>query len=290
MFLDPKKLERNFIKSCLKKIPKEDFISCEYDIENQSEITDILIIFSTPRSGSTFLSELLFRSGLCLPHEYFQPFQYLPILAERWNAIENLTISKEKFIEALIKYRTSEKGWLGINLHGEHLAEFNRYRDYFPNVNWHCIYLYRQNTIKQAISLDVAFQNKKWTKFFDEKAPLKYSYNSIYDKLIRINKQNNLIQSYLNSFYSDIIKISYENLISNPIPILSDALPAITLSDNSVKSVNIEKQKDILKQQWNEQFSKDYFDKEKLKTHLTDEKVTIKGKIFKILSRRKNSK
>ena len=40
------------------RIPKQDFVNALYDIDYGVETTDVLIILSTPRSGSTLFCEL----------------------------------------------------------------------------------------------------------------------------------------------------------------------------------------------------------------------------------------
>lgn len=286
MKINKNNLRTDIIAAKKELMPDEDFINEAYDEQKNSDITDVLLIFSTPRSGSTFLTDLLYRSNLCLAHEYFQPFQYLPILAERWGAIDNLEISKDKFINSLIKYRTSEKGWLGINLHGEHLAEFQAYRKYFPNVNWHCLYLSRQDTLKQAVSYEIAVQTQKWSKFFHQNNNPSYSYKDIREKLIRINNQNNLILSYLNEFDCPVNFITYESLIENPIAILSNALSEDLVSHDAVRFSQIKKQSNSLNSQWYEQFSKEYFDKEKFNSHIVAAgNETVKSRIKRVFSK-----
>jgi LPS sulfotransferase NodH len=132
-------------------------------------------------------------------------------------------------------------------------------------------------------------QSQKWSNFFDENNKPQYSYDSIIEKLNRINKQNNLISSYLNTFDCEVKYLTYENLIANPITILRDALSTDLISDDAVKSSTIQKQANNLNSEWYSRFAKEYFDNEKLNTHLVDCNETIRAKFSKLLSIRKDS-
>jgi len=112
----------NLLSDIKKLIPKSDFIDQQYDTDEQTPIKKVLIVLSTPRSGSTFFCDILFNCKICLAHEYLQTEQYLPVLANRWQCITNCSLDKKKFIEELSRYRTSKEGILGINIHGSHIG------------------------------------------------------------------------------------------------------------------------------------------------------------------------
>jgi LPS sulfotransferase NodH len=114
-------------------IPADDFVSAKYDVMKISRLDKVLILLSTPRSGSTLLSDILRSNEVCLPHEYFQPYQYMPILADRWSAIgKDNILDGRQYIQSLTRCRTFVGGWLGINLHESHIHIYERLRTYFP--------------------------------------------------------------------------------------------------------------------------------------------------------------
>ena len=239
-------------------IPNQDFIDEQFDSQTGVELTDVMVILSTPRSGSTFLSDLIFKNEICLPHEYFQPFEYLPILAKRWNCIKNGKLDKKKYLDNLIKFRTSEKGWLGINLHGEHLQEFSQYRKLLPDVNYHYVYVFRENCILQAISYEMAMQTRKWSSHFDSTDQPFYNFHGIKRRLNILNHQNNLIMAFLSTNNIEFKSITFEKMISNPEPVLKGIVPK-----NFHNILNIEtelkKQSSNLNKDWSKIFSKEYF-------------------------------
>lgn len=71
------------------RIPESDFVSAYYDRDYSETTTKVLIIFSTPRSGSTLLCDMIYEARGPLAHEYFQPYQYMPILSRRWGALHD---------------------------------------------------------------------------------------------------------------------------------------------------------------------------------------------------------
>ena len=73
-------------------IPKQDLVDAQFDLDENNLTENILVIFSTPRCGSSYLCNLLRTNSLCIPHEYFQLEQYLPILSKRWGCTSDRLI------------------------------------------------------------------------------------------------------------------------------------------------------------------------------------------------------
>lgn len=258
------KIDSSSLPNIISDIPKEDFIDAQFDVNNNSPVKDVLILFSTPRSGSTLLTDLLQTNNLCLPHEYFQPFKYLPILAERWGCIENNHLNKISFLESLIKFRTYPNGWLGINVHGEHLAIFSKFDDLFPAVNKHYIHLQRQNIIPQAVSYEIAVQTNQWSSKYKSKAEANYNYTAIENKLHRIQRQNALISSYILSRNISCETIYYEDIIAEPLAILKNIIPENIIPDFSPNTISakssMKKQSSERNKNWTDRFSHEYFE------------------------------
>lgn len=135
----------------------------------------IYILYSTPRSGSTFLcSSIYHKSGLVI-HEYLQPFQYLPYLAERFGAIDNRiedgrflkSVSLRRYLQGLVAAR-AQQGVLGVNCHLSHMgylrALIHLAKSLYPNLEIEQDYLYRGNLYKQAASYAIAKESKLWSQ------------------------------------------------------------------------------------------------------------------------------
>lgn len=255
-------LSKGYVKKVSCMIPREDLIDCQYDYVEASELTDILFILSTPRSGSTLLSDLIYNCGLCIPHEYFQPYEYLPILADRWGCITSQrTLNKPKFIDHLITLRTSTKGWLGINLHGEHIVYFQQFEHLFPKVRKHFVYIIRLDIIAQAVSYELASQTGQWNSNFDRQNEPVYNFHSILGKLKKVNYQNTLIQSYLYSKKYDCEKIVYEQLTVDPFLQVQKIIPDNILRCFELSS-NLMRQSSSINEEWIRRFSYDFTSRE----------------------------
>ena len=110
-----------------RQYPTEEFICKKYDRASKDKLRTIILLLSTPRSGSTLLCDLIYKSIGVLGHEYFQPHGYIQELARRWDVLEDGSIDVSKFIESLIYYR-SKNGILCINLHGSHIKLFMKFK------------------------------------------------------------------------------------------------------------------------------------------------------------------
>ncbi|MCP4237762.1 MAG: hypothetical protein GY770_30015, partial [Aestuariibacter sp.] len=105
------KLTPQAIDTFLRALPESDYINQQYDaVSELSKPTRITVLLSTERSGSTFASEWLYqRSGIVM-HEYFQPFDYLPITATRWAASDGNRVNIDTYLRQLSNNRCSPQG------------------------------------------------------------------------------------------------------------------------------------------------------------------------------------
>jgi LPS sulfotransferase NodH len=97
-----------------------DFIEPRFDNEEvYTGPTAEVMVLSTPRSGSTAVCSLLHNNGIGTPHEYFQPYQYLPALARRVGLTE---VNQDNLhrITAFLRTRRSRGGWFSYNIHSSH--------------------------------------------------------------------------------------------------------------------------------------------------------------------------
>ncbi len=252
-------ISRDQVLDALKKIPEKDFIDGQYDLEASSQLKKIIFILSTPRCGSTLLSGLFYRNGFCLPHEYFQKFQYMPILADRWGCINDEVLDKQAYLDNLIKKRTSPKGWLGINLHGEHLATFSHFENLMPEVEMQFIHLMRQDPIAQAVSYELATQTGQWSSHFSQTGNACYTFSGIKKRLAMINEQNAIIRTYLKSRKLDHEILYYEDLLENPVAKLKELLPDLPLEGLNIESA-LKRQSSAINNEWIERFSSEYYE------------------------------
>ena len=247
------------------KIPEEDYINSQFDVARETRPSKLLLLLGTPRSGSTYLCGLLKANNICLPHEYFQPWEYMPLLAERWQCLSaEGGIDKQKYLRELIKHRTYESGVLGINLHADHLSVFRQFEDALPDIPVEIIHLIRRDTIKQAISYDIAKQTDGWSSHFEKRAEPTYNYEAIRQKADTINSGNLLISAYAATRGIPAKTIYYEDLVISPAQALGAALGISDLvSDNTGKG--LKRQSGPLNDQWAKQFAADLVQQETTK-------------------------
>jgi trehalose 2-sulfotransferase len=249
------KLDQDRLKRAFEKVPEEDFVNARYDSDVSHEPQKILIIFSTPRSGSTLLCDYIKQAGLCVPHEYFQSTDYMPILGYRWGCIHGEKLNLDQYFESLLRYRTSPNGWLGINVHGSHLNIFLKFFNRHPKFYYHFIHLERKNTIAQAVSYEKASQTSGWSTYFNKIEPPSYCFNSIMDKLDRVEDQNSAIRCFLAG--KNFSALFYEDFIFNP----SHEIVRVGLIDNSKTpsfKPSLKQQNDGVNEKWIEKFSSDF--------------------------------
>ena len=245
------------------RVAEEDFIQEHFDFSSAPRPTDLLIILSTPRSGSTFLSSLLFEANFGLPHEYLQASQYMQILNDRWNFTQERTkrINWRNFVIALADKRTSQNGWLAINAHASHLPRLSKALPYWSDLNWHVVHLERKDTIGQAISWCEARTKRKWTNDFLEIGEWHYDFHEVKSAYDTILAQNSSLSRIRRLMKSSSVSISYEEVIRDPVRSL-ERITSKPRSDFSkefrIENIGLKKQShDDSRALYRERFMKD---------------------------------
>jgi len=253
-------IDTSDLSELIAKIPVEDFIDIQFDYDYDVSTNDVLIIFSTPRSGSTLLSDLINKNNICLTHEYFQPYQYLPILASRWGCIRDGKLDKAAFLGNLFRYRTYPGGWLGVNLHGEHLKIFSKFEKGFADVRKHFIHIIRRDLISQAVSYEIAIQTGKWSSYFDSQADANYNFTGIKTRLESIQSQNAIISAFIKSRNISCTILYYEDLVENPKDTIQSIIPDVKTDSLLLMESGLKRQASSRSKEWIERFSLEYFE------------------------------
>jgi LPS sulfotransferase NodH len=240
-------------------IPANDFIDAQYDADRDVVTTDVLVILSTPRSGSTLLCELLRLNDVCLPHEYFQPGQYLPLLADRGGCVDGEELNAAKYVAALRRYRTFANGWLGINLHGSHLELFDRLGDHLKGTRIHYLHLVRRDVLAQAVSYHIASQTGQWSSEFSARHSPEYDFSKIENRLQRIQGQNLLIASYLAARELPAPTIYYEDLARDPAGMLRQ-VPGVPPGRALCTQPTLQRQAGTRSSEWRQRFAREYYE------------------------------
>lgn len=254
---DDIRITNNQIIAAKEKIPEGDFIDRQYDVDHSQELKGLFFLLSTPRSGSTMICDLLYKSGFCLTHEYFQPSDYLPILSDRWGCIKADTLDKEMFVKQLIRFRTLKSGWLGLNLHGHHLPIFYNFKEYFPDTERIFVRLRRRDIIAQAVSYEIARQTGKWSSEFQSDVQAIYSFDNIKSRINMIKQQETITDVFVTSVNEKIIEVIYEDFLLDPVYALSAIVPG-KISNINLVEASINKQSSSINKEWVSRFTKEF--------------------------------
>ena len=129
------------------------------------------LICGTPRSGSSLLCEALINTGIAgQPEEYFLP-QNECIWQERWG-----TSTYSEYLASTIKQCTTPNGVFGAKMMWAYFDNFvHKVRQAYANQavpspdlmasifpNLHCIWIKRNDKVRQAISQAKAIQTNQW--------------------------------------------------------------------------------------------------------------------------------
>ena len=237
----------------LAHIPADDFVQAAFDQAVPTAIARLLLILSTPRSGSTLLCAYLRQLDLCVAHEYFQPFQYLPLLAKRWGCVRRGVLNNKRFVNALVARRTHHTGWLGINLHGSHLDTYRRLAPYLPNVDMTAVFLRRRDLDAQAVSYEIASQTHQWSSHYARRREPEYDGQKIVERRTQLADQNAAIEAFLRNAGVGARTVYFEDLVSDAASTLGD-LGVLSGDVALPDDIDIKRQATPLNQRWLERF------------------------------------
>jgi LPS sulfotransferase NodH len=197
-------------------------------LENVSMMPHTLYaVVCTPRSGSTFLCDLISQNigGKAIEH-LRDPLLYL--LKHR----ETLNIDFSLFIEKLLVF-CSVNGVFGTKLISHFLLDLVNFLeddelsliiDYFNMRGLKVVYLYREDKYAQTVSKYLASRSKKWhvissndiSDYQNSVKEIDYDFNTlkkIYDNFI---EEESKLESFLQSRSNfEVLKVSYECLVED---------------------------------------------------------------------------
>jgi len=245
-------------------IHTDDLIRAKFDCPYDSTAKHLLVLYSSPRCGSTFACHVLRDTRICVAHEYFQPFQYRPYLEKRWNIAPD---NDSEYISQIVKHRGGPNGILGINLHGRHIKYWEKARHALPrSISETHIRIKRKDLEAQAVSYYIARNTNNWIKSDTRKALPTYNYFAIRNLKKEIVESEGLIDAFIKQNSLPVRTIFYEDFITDPYMIvellkseMSDDLFKHSLSTASRFRVETKMEDDPIKHLYVKQFKKDNF-------------------------------
>lgn len=181
-------------------------------LKHKSEASLKYCVFMIPRSGSTLLAELLARTHrLGFPGESFVP----DIVRTFSLAFADTFDSYEDF---LVRQLRTENGVFGIEVEPERFREESRF---FADVkDWRHIYIWREDILAQAISLQISNDTGVWHSFSPGSQEAQFHYilrSAIIWQINYLLSNEKYFRDYFAQNGLSPYRISYEALIADPV-------------------------------------------------------------------------
>ena len=231
------------------------------------------LVCGTPRSGSTYFSAALLKTGVAgNPDEYFDR-EHFPFWSNQWGVSSMAEYLPRAFQEA-----TTANGVCGITLHRDGLFDYflpqleqlPQYRgrglsahellaEAFPNL--HYIWLTRRNKVRQAVSLWKATQTGQWvgTQQSQPNAEAVYDFDEVDYRMQFLTKAEADWQDFFSTANVTPLTIVYEDFVTNYDETVRRVFRYLGLDqhrDETWKKPRMIKQADERSEQWVQQFYK----------------------------------
>ncbi|GGD31422.1 hypothetical protein GCM10010915_09610 [Microbacterium faecale] len=221
-----------------------------------SDAREVILLLSTPRSGSTFLSEQFRVHGGFVTHEYFNSKYGIPALAERWGCLDSAgRLDARRYIQELRRYRTGADGRLGINLHGSHVPIYALFARHLTDLPVRAIRLNRGDTISQAISLSIAKQSGRWSSNHAGRSDAIYNFEHITKMVEELARQNARMDAFEAAFNLHPTRLEYDEVVAAPHATVAAVLDVEAKPQQT--SDRLEKQRGRRNAEWRERYIAD---------------------------------
>ncbi|MBT4718138.1 MAG: hypothetical protein HOO19_17055 [Rhodospirillaceae bacterium] len=122
------------------------------------------LICSAPRTGSSYLCELLIASGVMgVPAEYFNNRSGIRRMTKNFGIGRNGHVPMERYIELLKKHRTTANGLFGAKIQHWQIGNLTKAKlisKHFPGAKF--IHLTRADILAQIVSHNIAVRTGNW--------------------------------------------------------------------------------------------------------------------------------
>lgn len=227
------------------------------------------MLATTPRSGSTFFSTLLWRTGVAgAPMEYLNfvavAADMMPRLGFDAHQVRTMTDDELSHYWKMVKeVRTSSNGVFSYKMFMMNISYlFNRHPKFlFEEISPdHVIYLTRQDILSQAISYARAIQTKVWYTDAGDAALASYEYGRIKRARDGLLAQHKFWEGYFLHTGIDPIRITYEDLLENASSTVESVLARMNLALEPRRQIAIpdfKRQRDDVTEEWRLRFQQD---------------------------------
>lgn len=200
-------------------------------------------MITTPRTGSTFLCDLMFQTGIMgKPSEFFNLIYCYKRKIDEMKLNLNLPF-KDRY-QSLRNHHFMKYGTLGSKLQMNDPHQKTNLEQSNHNIQY-WVWMVRENVVMQAISWYKAEYTKQWTasksslnKIKKENLEVPYHKDDIVEYIEKIKKTNAEIENFLQD--KKFIKICYEkDICKNPINTIKKIQNFLDLNAIKIKSLKI---------------------------------------------------
>jgi LPS sulfotransferase NodH len=228
------------------------------DNERPVAARNLLVVLSTPRSGSNYFCDVIEKEGLCRLTEYFHPTIHMPILADRWGCVTSGKLNFVRYGQALRDRIANEAGWVGTKLLDEHVEFFLASMPAFKDMAIHWVYLIRRDHIAQAISHYIAFVSGRWiSNDPGTDSNVVYNYQKIRWSLNAITRGNIIIRAFLTRERISPTIVYYEDVM-NDVEGQLNRIPGFVDRPLRAMRSSFERQATGRNAEWAERFARDF--------------------------------
>lgn len=230
-----------------------------YDFETRDKGPDNqYVIMTSPRSGSTSLSLMLWRTG-CMgaPLEYLNLDRLKGITGPRKNRAFSAYWSKIK------STRTSANGVFGLKVFANFAYAIQQAKPMlFSELFRHSklIRLTRSDQVAQAVSLARALQTKRWYSPDAESGLPSYDFEQIAEALHRIKTYEIWWDALLESLGRSVLHLTYEQISARPEQAVDQVAHCLGISlaaSCPLELPTLNTQRDELSQHWCDRFRRE---------------------------------
>lgn len=232
------------------------YCSAKYDWPDHGVPNKFIVIASTYRSGSSFLSSLMWRTG-CFgaPWEYFNYESVMEYMQIRLHA-ENF----DDYLIKLMKCRTSASGVFSVKAHFHHFDNIVSKSRIGVGLARKSKYLYidRRDKIEQAVSLAKAIQTNAWISLTTARqTPLFYNFDFICACYEELQAQAMEWQHWFETHEVTPFVVTYEEIVADPKVSLRKIAENFDIAFDETAEVGVavpKKQADALNDEWVDRF------------------------------------
>lgn len=225
------------------------------DFERSIETKQIIVIASTPRSGSNLFGYMLREHG-----GFGYPLEYLTYVDRPYWAKRFGTSDIYRLMKHFLRTRTSEDG---IFVNKVHWHQWEEYQDKVDEITLGLgvakfVWIYRSRLLDQAVSWAIADQTNVWISGTKPERPAVYTYDEIVRFANYVEEENANWQKYLSNTFPDrSIVVDYDSLINPPNPTVDAVREFLKLKHDLVPSKRTKKQSGSVNQEWKTKFAAD---------------------------------